>query len=317
MTLPEKWLSKPYYSFDAYCKHTFGEKLYKIALDAGMNCPNRDGALDTRGCTFCSEGGSGDFAIKDLEHAVSTGRSLFQGKKTGQRYIGYFQAYTNTYAPVSYLEKVFSLVLDQPDIAGISIATRPDCLDDNVLALLSSLKERYAPKFIWIELGLQTMHEKTAVSIRRGYPLSVFTQAVSNLRRLSVPVIAHIILGLPGETPEMVSETIRYLNGLSIQGIKLQLLHVLKNTELAEDYAAGAFEVLSLPAYMDLLTACIARLSPEIVIHRVTGDGPKDLLIAPLWSLDKRKVLNTLHREMKQRNLWEGCLYDAGTTDAL
>ena len=308
------WGDKPYYTLNEYCKHTFGEKLYKIAIDAGFTCPNRDGTLDSRGCIFCSAGGSGDFAVKtnqSIDAQIAEGLSLFRAKKVGSRFIAYFQAYTNTYAPVSYLESIYKEALMHPDIAGISIATRPDCISDECLALLSSLGKQYPDKFIWIELGLQTMHEETAAFIRRGYSLSVFEDAMVRLQNHNIPVIVHIILGLPGETDSMQYETISYLNRFKPFGIKLQLLHILKGTDLADYYLnpANAYEPLTKEHYVTLLIGCIKRLSPDIVIHRVTGDGPKDLLLAPTWSLNKRDVLNSLHKQMKEQNAHQGSLY--------
>ena len=234
----------------------------------------------------------------------------FGDKVTGHDLIAYFQAYTNTYAPLPYLEEVYRSALDHPKVCGISIATRPDCLGPEVLALLAELKEVYPEKFLWIELGLQTIHEETARYIRRGYPLSCFEKACADLKALEIACIVHTILGLPGETDEQVLQTIQYLNRIAPFGVKLQLLHVLKNTDLAEDYEAGTFEVLTLEHYLDLLISCLAHLSPDMVIHRVTGDGPKDLLIAPKWSLDKRKVLNSLHHRMKEQGIRQGDLYE-------
>ena len=253
---PEIWLDRPYYSLDAYCKKRYGAKVYKIALDAGLTCPNRDGTLGSRGCIFCSAGGSGDFAVKPMSSVAAqlkTGREMFGKKKTGNLFIAYFQAYTNTYGDPHYLSAIYEEALKQPYIVGISIATRPDCLPDEVLDLLVTLKNKYPAKDIWIELGLQTIHETTAAYIRRGYHLSVFEQAAAELKKRNLPVIVHVILGLPGETAEMSLETIRYLNRLSIFGIKLQLLHVLKDTDLALDYQNGKFETLSKENYMSLL----------------------------------------------------------------
>lgn len=307
---PAFWLDKPYYSLNAYCRHTFHEKLYRIAIDAGMTCPNRDGTLDTRGCIFCSRGGSGDFAVASKGHSVAeqlrAGLTLFHGKSVGNRFIAYFQAYTNTYAPIARLRLLYTEALRSPEVAGISIATRPDCLPEDVLALLTELKVSFPDKFIWIELGLQTIHEPSAAYIRRGYPLSCFIKASEKLRQLHIPLIVHVILGLPGETEEQVYETIAFLNTQAISGIKLQLLHVLHGTDLAADYLAGKFEVLELSDYVNLLIGCLERLSPKTVVHRLTGDGPKELLIAPKWSLDKRRVLNTIHHEMRIRNTWQG-----------
>ena len=310
---PDFWLGKPYYSLDAYCKHTFMHKCYKIALDAHMTCPNRDGTLGSKGCIFCSAGGSGDFAVstpgKSIDRQIMEGLSLFQHKKVGNHLIAYFQAYTNTYAPVEYLEQIYSQALDHPDICGISIATRPDCLPEEVLALLSSLKERYPRKFLWVELGLQSMHESTAAFIRRGYDLTCFADSFRRLSERSIPTIVHVILGLPGETPEDMYATIRYLNSCRPFGIKLQLLHVLEGTDLAALYKSGAFDILSKDDYLDILIHCLELLHPETVIHRVTGDGPKELTLAPLWSLHKRDVLNSLHALMRSRGSFQGRLY--------
>lgn len=326
------WGDKPYYSVNEYCKHRYHEKLYKIAIDAGFTCPNRDGTLDTRGCIFCSTGGSGDFAVKMFDkkdmmqvHAASydtasfksvteqiqEGLSLFKGKQVGTHFIAYFQAYTNTYAPVEHLRNLYTQALSHPDIAGISIATRPDCLPEECLDLLVDLQTQFPDKFIWVELGLQTMHEATAEFIRRGYPLSVFEKAMDELTKRNIPVIVHVILGLPGETPDMQYATISYLNQLHPFGIKLQLLHILKGTDLADYYidSVDDFKALDKQEYLDLLIGCIERLSPDIVIHRVTGDGPKDLLIAPTWSLNKRDVLNSLRKQMREQNAFQGKLY--------
>lgn len=312
-----KWHDKPYYSLDAWCKNTLHHKCYKIALNAHMTCPNRDGSLDTRGCIFCSAGGSGDFAVsapgKSMEAQIAEGLSLFKGKSVGEHFIAYFQAYTNTYGPLNYLEQVYRSALEHDKICGISIATRPDCIPEDVLNLLCRLKQEYPHKFIWVELGLQTIHEDTAAFIRRGYPLSCFEDCMNRLQSCDIPVIVHIILGLPGETKEHMLQTIRYLNNRKPFGIKLQLLHILQNTDLARYYEQHTFEVLSKESYLDILTACLSHLSPDIVVHRVTGDGPKDLLIAPLWSCNKRDVLNSLHRLMRENNLRQGCNYNEFT----
>ena len=311
--IKREWHGKPYYSLDSYCKNTFHHKCYKIALNARMSCPNRDGTLGTRGCIFCSRGGSGDFAVdmtgKSMPEQLTEGMAKFGSKATGQDLIAYFQAYTNTYAPLPYLEEVYRSALDHPDVCGISIATRPDCLGIEVLDLLAKLRDEYPDKFLWIELGLQTIHEDTARYIRRGYPLSCFEQACADLKALQIPFIVHTILGLPGETNTQVLQTMDYLNRIQPFGIKLQLLHVLKDTDLADDYLAGKFEVLTFDAYIDLVISCLAHLSPDIVIHRVTGDGPKNLLIAPTWSTDKRSVLNELHHRMKKQDIRQGDLF--------
>ena len=314
VTYPSFWLDKPYYSLDAYCKASFGHKCYKIALDAGMTCPNRDGTLDTRGCIFCSAGGSGDFAVKtrgkDIPTQLKEGLSLMSHKNTGQHYIAYFQAYTNTYAPVSYLEQIYRQALSDSHICGISIATRPDCLGADVLSLLRELKASYPDKFLWVELGLQTIKEETALLIRRGYPLSCFEQALVSLKELGIPVIVHVILGLPRESREDMYATIRYLNDCHPFGVKLQLLHVLRGTDLLSLYENGSLKVLSMEEYLQILIHCLELLDPGIVVHRVTGDGPKSLTVAPVWSLNKRNVLNTLHRQMKEQGSFQGKLFN-------
>ncbi len=277
-----------------------------------MTCPNRDGTKDTRGCIFCSAGGSGDFAVSDLlpiREQIAQGRLLLSKKYTGSRFIAYYQAFTNTYAPADRLLSLYREALSQPDIAGISIATRPDCLSQEVLDVLTVCRSEYPDKFIWIELGLQTCHEKSISYIRRSYPNSIFERAMQDLKALSIPVIVHVILGLPGETDADMFETIRYVNRFHPFGIKLQLLHVLEHTDLANDYHAGHFEVLSKDDYIRIVAHCIELLSPDIVIHRITGDGPKKLLIAPLWSADKKGVLNALHHYMKEYNIIQGSCY--------
>ena len=304
------WHGKPYYSLDSYCKNTFHHKCYKIALNARMSCPNRDGTLDTRGCIFCSRGGSGDFAVdilgKSMEEQIAEGISNFGNKSIGQDLIAYFQAYTNTYAPACHLRRIFTEAISDPEVRILSIATRPDCLSPEILTLLAELN---AIKPVWVELGLQTIHERTANWMRRGYPLSVFEQAVHSLHAIGVQIITHVILFLPGESEADMLATIHYLNALPIDGIKLQLLHVLKHTDLADFYRQEPFYIPDMNSYFHLLGKCIASLRPDIVIHRLTGDGPKSLLIAPLWTGNKRLVLNQMQRYLKEQNLWQGKEY--------
>lgn len=302
------WGEKPYYSLDYYLKKTFGEKIYKVALDGGMSCPNRDGTVSTGGCIFCSNGGSGDFAIKhdkdnDITRQIETGiNSLKANEKfVGEKFIAYFQSFSNTYAPVSYLEDIFLQAIDHPLISALSIGTRPDCFSSEIYDLIERLNHI---KPVWVELGLQTKHEKTAEFINRGYTLEVFEKAVHELRKRNITVIVHVIIGLPGENADNLYETIDYLNQMDIQGIKLQLLHILKDTALAD--LMGSFHILTPDEYIDILCECIAKLSPDIVIHRLTGDGPKDLLIAPEWSKNKRQVLNTLSHKLKVRGIYQG-----------
>ena len=306
------WNGKPYYSLDCYLKETFGTKVYKLALDGGMTCPNRDGTLGTGGCIFCSEGGSGDFAVKrdiSVRAQVDAAKIRVARKmKPDGPYIAYFQSYTNTYAPLPYLESLFQEAASLPEICALSIGTRPDCLPNETIALLSSLNQE---KPVWVELGLQTIHEKTAEYIRRGYKLSVFEDAFHRLKEAGLTVIVHVILGLPGETKADMLETIRYLaalkhNGCRIDGIKLQLLHVLKGTDLDAIYRSGAFRTLELDEYLELVGDCIQLLPQDIVIHRISGDGPKSILTAPLWSGNKRLVLNSMAKYLKKHAIYQG-----------
>ena len=302
-------LDERLHSLNSMLLNQFGEKTYKLTLAGSMTCPNRDGTLGTRGCIFCSTGGSGEFAANNalsITEQISQQKKLVQGKRPVNKFIAYFQAYTNTYGDLEYLRSIFSEAISHPDIVALSIGTRPDCLGEDVTTMLSELNQI---KPIWIELGLQTIHQPTADYIRRGYDLQCFETAVARLRKANIDVIAHVILGLPGETRNDMLATIAYLNELPIQGIKLQLLHVLKDTDLATDYENGRFKVLTKDAYLDLLITCLEHLSPDIVIHRVTGDGPSDLLIAPAWSSAKRTVLNELHKQLKKRDTWQGKLY--------
>ena len=302
----KRWGDKRYYSLDSYIKETFGEKLYKISLDGGMTCPNRDGTLDTRGCIFCSAGGAGDFASDrrlSIKEQLVQGKQLVSKKYAGSSYIAYFQAYTNTYASVSYLEKIFTEALDDEDVKVLSIATRPDCLSPEILDLLFRLNQR---KPVWVELGLQTIHETSANFIRRGYTLDVFEKAVYDLKKIGISVIVHTILYLPHETEDMMLETISYLNYLPINGIKLQLLHILKGTDLAHLYEKSPFHLPTMDEYFILLGKLISHLRPDIVVHRLTGDGPKSLLVAPLWTVNKRLVLNTMQKYLKDADIWQG-----------
>ena len=323
------WNEKRYYSLDYYLKHTFGEKVYKVSLQGGMTCPNRDGTLDDRGCIFCSVGGSGDFAAPVCESVTKQIDSAIEGikksKKVGEKFIRYFQSYTNTYADVDYLRKIFTEAIEHPKIVALSIGTRPDCLQPEILALLEGLNQK---KPVWVELGLQPIHERSAKFIRRGYSLPVFEEAVKNLSRIGVQIIVHVILGLPFESRQDQLETISYLASFApseqrkraknigiavtekewrptvIQGVKLQLLHVLRGTDLVR--YQPYFHTFSLEEYVDVVLDCIEHLPQDLVIHRITGDGPKKLLLAPLWSASKKTAMNTIHREMKLRDSWQG-----------
>ena len=302
------WGEKRYYSLDYYLKTTFGEKVYRLSLNGGMTCPNRDGSLDSRGCIFCSAGGSGDFASAptlSITEQIEDVKSKVQQKSDCRKFIAYFQAYTNTYAPVDYLRGIFTEAIMHPDIVALSIATRCDCLPPEVLELLGELN-RIKP--VWVELGLQSIHDETLRTIRSGFTLSQFREAVFSLEKYHIDVITHLIFGLPGETKEMMLASLDYVSRLPIKGVKLQLLHVLKNTDLGSLYEKEPFPLFSLEEYCDFIVDCIERLPEHIVLHRLTGDGPRSLLIAPLWSTDKKRVLNTIQRRLKERDTWQNHL---------
>ena len=285
-----------YYSFNQYLKDNFGCKVYKISINAGFTCPNRDGTLGTRGCIFCSRGGSGDFAESSslsVTEQIESGKQRISKKIKSGKYIAYFQAFTNTYAPVEVLAEKYCEAINHPDIVGISIATRPDCLGEEVLTLLSEINKI---KPVFVELGLQTIHEKTAEYIRRGYPLSVFDNAVKTLKAAGINTVVHLIIGLPNESREDMLKSVEYACKSGADGIKLQLLHILKGTDLADDYFSGKFETLSMEEYLSIIKDCVEIIPKNVVIHRLTGDGPKKDLIAPLWSADKKSVLNALNK---------------------
>ena len=294
-----------YYSLNEYYKQKYGKKVYRLAISGGMSCPNRDGTLGERGCIFCSAGGSGEFASSA---ALSVGDQLEKAKRRvrsktrDNMYIAYFQPFTNTYAPIERLRVLFEAAIAPDDIVGLSIGTRPDCLPPEVIDLLCEINEK---KPVTVELGLQTIHEKTAAYIRRGYPLSVYDQAVQALHQAGIEVITHVILGLPGETEEMMLESVAYV-GHKTDGIKLQLLHVLEGNEFAADYRRGLFRTMTLEEYVALLCRCIHILPKNVVICRLTGDGDKKSLIAPQWSADKKRVLNFINKTLSDNNIQQG-----------
>lgn len=287
-----------YTTLNNYLKERFGEKVYKIALNGGFTCPNRDGKIGTRGCIFCSKGGSGDFAESpelSITEQIENGKKRLEKKIKNGKYIAYFQAFTNTYAPVEKLRAIYTEAINHPDIVALSIGTRPDCLGDDVLALLDELNKI---KPIFVELGLQTINEDTARYIRRGYTLEVYDKAVADLHKIGINVVTHIILGLPGESKNDMLKSVEYACKVT-DGIKLQLLHILKDTDLAKDYEQSEFEVLTLEQYTEIIKECVQIIPKNVVIHRLTGDGAKKDLIAPLWSADKKTVLNTINRALK------------------
>lgn len=313
--LRQSWGNQRYYSLNDYLNEQFGEKVYKLSLDGGMTCPNRDGTLGKNGCIFCSKGGSGDFAASPLlsiTQQIEEAKTRIKNKTNCTKFIAYFQSYTNTYAPVEYLEKIYVEAIENPEVVALSIGTRPDCIDEDIIELLSRLNQI---KPVWIELGLQTIHEDTATFIQRGYKLPTFESTVAALNKIDINIIIHIIIGLPYykeselvvEGQRELLETISYLSRQPIQGIKLQLLHILKDTALAS--YANEFQTLTLDEYIELLISCIEHIPPNIVIHRITGDGPKNLLIGPTWSGNKKMVLNTIHHTLKEKNTWQGRCY--------
>lgn len=281
-----------------HLRRTFGCKVYKIALDGGFTCPNRDGRIGTEGCIFCSKGGSGEFAAEaslSVAEQIEQGKRLVSAKEKDGKYIAYFQAYTGTYAPVDRLKSLYIEAIKHPDVVALSIATRPDCLPEEVLHLLSELNHI---KPVWVELGLQTIHERTASYIRRGYDLNVYDNAVTRLRENGIEVITHMIIGLPGESIEDILDTVRYICASGATGIKLQLLHILKGTDLEKGYNAGRVKVLSEDVYIDILKQCVKLIPKNVVIHRLTGDGDKRILVAPLWSGNKKHVWNRIQNEV-------------------
>ena len=293
-----------YTALSPYLKRRFGCKVYKLSLSAGCTCPNRDGTLGARGCIFCS--GSGEFAASctaPIPEQLEQAKYILGKKAQGAKFLAYFQDFTNTYGAVSRLEPLFLAAMEPDDVVALSIATRPDCLPEDILRMLARLR---AKKPVFVELGLQTIHEATAHYIRRGYPLSVFDDAVQKLHALEIEVIAHQILGLPGETAEMMAETTRHLGSVHVDGVKLHLLHVLRGTDLAREYADGRIQMLELDTYIDILEQCLAVLPPKIVIHRLTGDGAKRDLIAPLWSADKKRVLSAIQKRFEQDGVIQG-----------
>lgn len=303
---PVFWGEKRYYSLDYYLKQTFGEKVYRLSLNGGMTCPNRDGTLDTRGCIFCSAGGSGDFAAApalSVTAQIAEAKKQIRAKTDCRKFIAYFQAYTNTYAPVEFLRKIFTEAINHTEIAALSIATRCDCLSPEILDLLAELNQI---KPVWVELGLQTIHSDTLKFIRSGFTLQQYESAVYALHARHIDVITHLILGLPGETKDMMRASVSYVAAMPVSGIKLQLLHILKGTDLETIYEKEPFPLFSLEDYCDFITECISLLPPEMVIHRLTGDGPRHLLLAPSWSTDKKRVLNTIQKNFKEKNLWQG-----------
>lgn len=299
--------SERYYSANRFFIELFGEKTYKLSLDAGFGCPNRDGTVSRGGCIFCSEGGSGDFAVKitekDVDRAIVEAKEKVAAKTTGSGFIAYLQSYTNTYAPIEKLDALYSALIARSDIRALSIATRPDCLGDDVCRLITRLAKQ---KPVFVELGLQTSNEQTARLINRSYSLPVYDEGVKKLKAAGANVITHVIVGLPHETKTDILKTLAHSVRCGTDGVKIQLLHVLKNTKLANLYGENGFRVLSKQEYIDVLCDCVNSLPKNVVIHRLTGDAPKKLLIAPLWSANKKDVLNSIKKAFAENNVLQG-----------
>jgi radical SAM protein (TIGR01212 family) len=313
---PLLWADKRFHTWNYEMRKQFHGKAFKVMLDAGFTCPNRDGSIATGGCTFCSARGSGDFAGSrrdDLVTQFNKVRDLQHKKWPEASYIGYFQAYTNTYAPVEELREYYELILAQPGVVGLSIATRPDCLPDDVVEYLADLNER---TYLWVEMGLQTIHEKTSQLINRAHDTQCFLDGVAKLRKHNIRTCAHIIYGLPGETNDMMLETGKAVGAMDVQGIKIHLLHLMKKTPMVKQYEAGLLQFLDMNQYVKLVVDTLEQLPPEMIIHRLTGDAPRDLLIGPMWSQNKWEVLNALDDELKSRDSWQGKLWKASLTSA-
>jgi radical SAM protein (TIGR01212 family) len=297
-----------YYSLSEHLKGRFGEKVYKLSLSGGMTCPNRDGTLGKRGCIFCSESGSGEFcanAKMSISEQIKNAKKLVKSKTKSEKFIAYFQSFSNTYADVRYLESIFTEAINNPEIVMLSIATRPDLLGEEVINLLKKLS---LIKPVSIELGLQTMHQKTADYIRRGYDLPIFEEAVKNLKAAGIETVVHLIIGLPTESKEEILKTAEYVGRLGVNGVKFHMLYVVKGTDLEKEYLEGKVPLFSLEEYTSILGECIRRIPKNVVIHRITGDGAKKDLIAPLWTADKKRVLNYINREFDRISLSQGDL---------
>ena len=306
--MTKNWDGKRYRSLNYFLREKFGGKVFKISLDAGFTCPNRDGKVSTGGCVFCSQRGSGDFAgtARDLVEQFYEVKRMMNRKWKAGRYIAYFQAYTNTYADVDTLREKYYSILDLEDVVGIAIATRPDCLPGDVLELLEEINSR---TYLWVELGLQTIHEATAKLINRGYGLDTYITSVKELKKRGIEVVTHTILGLPGESRQDMLKTVDFIANTGTQGIKLHLLHLLKDTRLVEMYEMGEFRLMTMDEYTETIVDCLEKIPESMVIHRITGDGPRDTLIGPKWSLKKFEVINAIEHLMMDRDTWQGKYY--------
>lgn len=300
-----EWDGKRYHSLNYYLRHKFGEKVFKISLDAGFTCPNRDGSISSEGCIFCSPRGSGDFTIKcdDINVQFDKAKAMMMKKWKKGKYIAYFQAYTNTYAHVDILRDKYYSILQKENVIGLAIATRPDCLPADVIELLDEINKK---TYLWVELGLQTVNEDTGKLINRGYTVETYIDAVKKLKSKNIEIVTHCILGLPGETKADMINTIDFVANTGTQGIKLHLLHLMKDTPMVKLYEEGRLSLLGKDEYVNLIVDCVERLPASMVIHRITGDGPRDTLIGPKWSLNKWEVLNAIDNKFIERDTWQG-----------
>lgn len=308
----KQWGDKRFNSLNYHLRQKFGAKVFKVALDAGFTCPNRDGSKGVGGCAFCSPAGSGDFAgsrALDIRSQFRQVKDMMHQKWPHAQYIAYFQAFTNTYAPSQVLREIYYSILEENGVVGLSIATRPDCLPEDTLDLLEEINRR---TYLWLELGLQSIHRSTARAMNLGYGWADFAEALGGLRRRGIRVCPHIILGLPGEDYEMMMETARVLASLDIQGIKIHLLHVMRGTRLEATYRQGGFRLLTQEEYVRLVVDILEILPPHVVVHRLTGDSPRETLIGPEWSLKKWEVLNSIDAELLRRDTWQGKFYQGG-----
>ncbi len=303
------WGSKRYYTLNYYYRRIFNDKIFKVALDGGFTCPNRDGTISYGGCIYCSSRGSGDFAgerSKHLKQQFRETRDKMHKKWQKAKYIGYFQAFTSTYAPANELKEMYTTIMNEEGVVGISIATRPDCLSEDILGVLEEVNK---DTMLWVELGLQTVHEKTQKTINRGHDYQTFLEGVNNLRKRNINVVVHIIINLPSESKEDMMETARMVSNLPIQGIKIHMLHLLRDTPMMKLYEKGQLKFMNKQEYVELIVDILEILPKEMVIHRLTGDGPPELLIEPLWTLKKWEVLNAIDKELKDRDSWQGKFY--------
>ncbi len=306
------WNGKRYHSLNYFLREKFGEKVFKISLDGGFSCPNRDGKVSKGGCVFCSVRGSGDYAGSrnfSITNQFNNVKTMMANKWKSGKYIAYFQAYTNTYAPVDELRQKYEEAINQEGVVALSIATRPDCLEDDVLDLIEELSKKL---YVWVELGLQTINDDVAKKINRGYDLKVFDDAMTRLKERNIDVVVHSILGLPGESQDDMLKTIDYIAHSGAQGIKLHLLHLMKDTKMVELYESGELQFLSQEDYIKLICKAVSMLPKEMVVHRLTGDAPRDLLIGPMWSLKKWEVLNAIDKTLEDNDIYQGKNFDMG-----